>query len=126
MTTQELLSAIENLKVSELVELVNALKERFGITALPVATGAISAGAAPAGGAPAAEEKTTFNVILTDTGDQKVQVVKLVKSLTGLGLKESKELVDAAPKPIKEGISRDEAEQIKKQLEDLGAKAEIQ
>ncbi len=126
MTTQELLTAIENLKVSELVELVNALKERFGITALPVATGAIPAGAAPAGGAPAAEEKTTFNVILTDTGDQKVQVVKLVKSLTGLGLKESKELVDAAPKPIKEGVSRDEAEQIKKQLEDLGAKAEIQ
>jgi len=125
MTTQEILTAIENLKVSELVELVNALKERFGVTAMPVAASPV-AGAASAGGPPAVEEKTTFNVILTNVGDQKVQVVKLVKTLTGLGLKESKELVDAAPKPIKEGVSRDEAEQIKKQLEDLGAKAEIQ
>ncbi|MGH8103059.1 MAG: 50S ribosomal protein L7/L12 [bacterium] len=124
MTTQEIVSAIENLKVSELVELVNTLKDKFGVTALAV--GAPAAGGGAAGAATAVEEeKSTFTVVLGNPGDQKVQVVKAVKTITGLGLKEAKDLVDAAPKPVKDGVSREEAETIKKQLEDLGAKADI-
>lgn len=123
MTTQEIVTAIENLKVSELVELVNTLKDKFGVTA--VAVGAPAAGGAGAAAAATEEVQSTFAVILTAPGDQKVQVVKAVKTITGLGLKESKDLVDAAPKPVKDGVSREEAESIKKQLEDLGAKTEI-
>ncbi|MFN4181761.1 MAG: 50S ribosomal protein L7/L12 [bacterium] len=122
MGIQELVEEIEKLKVSELVELVGILKERFGVSAVPVM------GAAPASaeaGVKPAEEKTKFTVVLVDGGEQKVQVVKLLKSIPGLGLKEAKDLVDNVPKPIKENISADEAEELKKKFEELGAKVQI-
>ncbi|MHA2609568.1 MAG: 50S ribosomal protein L7/L12 [bacterium JZ-2024 1] len=122
MGIQELVEEIEKLKVSELVELVGILKERFGVSAVPV----MGAAPAPADtGVKQAEEKTKFTVVLVDGGEQKVQVVKLLKSITGLGLKEAKELVDNVPKPIKENISADEAEELKKKFEELGAKVQI-
>ncbi len=111
-----------NLTVKEVNELADILKSEYGIE--PAAAPVIAAGvpgAAPA----AAEEKNTFDVILKAAGGQKLQVVKLVKDLTGLGLKESKELVDGAPKPVKEGVSKDDAESLKKQLEEAGAEVEI-
>ncbi|HIE08763.1 MAG TPA: 50S ribosomal protein L7/L12, partial [Armatimonadetes bacterium] len=115
--------------VLELNELVQALKEKFGIEALaaPVAAPAVAPGApaaAPAEAAPA-EEKTEFDVILTGFGDKKIQVIKAVREITGLGLKEAKELVESAPKPVKEGVSKEEAEEIKKKLEEAGATVEI-
>jgi large subunit ribosomal protein L7/L12 len=114
-----------NLTVKEVNELAQILKSEYGIEPAAAAAMVAAPGAAAGGEAQAAEEKTTFDVILKHPGQAKLGVVKLVKELTSLGLKESKELVDAAPKAIKEGISRDEAEALKKQLEEAGAEVEI-
>jgi large subunit ribosomal protein L7/L12 len=113
-----------NLTVKEVSELADILKEEYGIE--PAAAAAVAV-AAPAGGdgGSAAEEKTSFDVILKDAGAQKLKVVKVVKELTGLGLKEAKELVDGAPKPVKEGVAKDEAEALKSQLEEAGAVVEV-
>jgi large subunit ribosomal protein L7/L12 len=125
ITKDELIAAIEGMTVLELSELVKALEEKFGVSAAaPVVMGAMP-GAAPAEAAPAEEEKTAFDVILTGAGEKKIQVIKVVRSLTTLGLKEAKELVDSAPKAVKEGVSKDEAEDAKKQLEEAGASVEI-
>ena len=123
MAKAELLDAIGNMSVLELSQLIRDMEEKFGVSAAAAAV----AVAAPAGGgaAAAAEEKTDFSVILAATGDNKVNVIKVVRAVTGLGLKEAKDLVDGAPKPVKEGIPKKDAEEIKKQLEEAGAKAEI-
>ena len=123
MAKAELLDAIGNMSVLELSQLIKDMEDKFGVSAAAAAV----AVAAPAGGgaAAAAEEKTEFSVILAATGDNKVNVIKVVRAVTGLGLKEAKDLVDGAPKPVKEGIPKKDAEEIKKQLEDAGAKAEI-
>ncbi|ACM06212.1 50S ribosomal protein L7/L12 [Thermomicrobium roseum] len=123
---EEIIQAIEQMTVLELSQLVKALEERFGVTAAPVAVAAApAAGAAPAAAAPAEEEKTEFDVILSDVGPNKIQVIKVVRELTQLGLKEAKDLVEAAPKPVKQGVSKQEAETIKQKLEAVGAKVEI-
>jgi len=112
--------------VLELVELKNKIEEEWGITA--AAPVAVAAGAAVAGGGDAgapAEEKTSFDVVLTEAGAQKIQVIKVVRAVTGLGLKEAKDLVDSAPKPVKEGVNQEEADQIKAQLEEAGASVEL-
>jgi len=119
----DILDAIAGLSVLELSQLIKDMEEKFGVSAA-AATVAMAAPAA-GGGAAAAEEKTEFNVILTATGDNKVNVIKVVRTVTGLGLKEAKDLVDGAPKAVKEGIPKKDAEDIKKQLEEAGAKAEI-
>jgi len=123
MTRDEILQAIENMTVLELSELVKAMEEKFGVSAAaPVAVAAVpAAGAAEA----PAEEKTEFDVILAAVGDKKIEVIKVVRQLTGLGLKEAKDLVDGAPKPVKEGISKAEAQEIKAKLEEVGATVEI-
>ena len=114
---------IEEMTVLELAEVVKALEDRYGVTA--AAPVAMVAGAAPAAAPEAAEEKTEFDAILTDTGAEKIKVIKVVRELTGLGLKEAKDLVDGAPKPVKEGVSKAEAEEVKAKLEEVGAKVEI-
>jgi len=121
----QLAEQLVNLTVKEVKELTDILKDQYGIE--PAAAGAVVVAAAAGGGsdAPAAEEKTSFDVILKSAGAQKLAVVKLVKDLTGLGLKEAKDLVDAAPKPIKEGVAKDEADALKKSLEEAGAEVEI-
>ena len=121
MTIQEIMDAVKELKVLELAELVKALEEEFGVSAMPVAV----AGAAAAGDAPAAEEKTEFDVELTDAGSSKINVIKVVRAITGLGLKEAKEKVDGAPSIIKEAASKEDAESIKAQLEEAGAKVTL-
>jgi large subunit ribosomal protein L7/L12 len=122
---QKLIEEIKTLTVLELSEMVKALEEEFGVTAAaPVAVAAAPVAGAQSA-APAAEEKTEFNVILADAGSDKIKVIKVVREITGLGLKEAKDLVDSAPKPIKENVSKDEAEQIKKKLEEVGAKVEL-
>ena len=121
ITKEDILEAVSNLTVMELNDLVKAFEEKFGVSAAALA---VSGGAA-AGGAAAAEEKTEFDVILAEAGAQKVGVIKVVRTITGLGLKEAKDLVDGAPKPVKEGVSQAEADDIKKQLEEAGAKVEI-
>src|SRR5579875_380893 len=114
-----------SMTVLELVELKNKIEEEWGITAAaPVAVAAGAPAAGGDGGAPA-EEKTSFDVVLTDAGAQKIQVIKVVRAVTGLGLKEAKDLVDSAPKPVKEGIPQEEAEAIKAQLEEAGATVEL-
>jgi large subunit ribosomal protein L7/L12 len=115
------------MSVLELVELKNKIEEEWGITAAaPVAVAAPGAAAGGAGGdGAAAEEQTAFDVVLTGAGDKKIQVIKVVRTITGLGLKEAKDLVDSAPKPVKEGVARDEADSIKGQLEEAGASVEI-
>ena len=118
MTKEEILSAIEAMSVMEVVELVSAMEEKFGVSA----AAAVVAG--PAAGA-AVEEKTEFDVVLADVGANKVAVIKAVRSATGLGLKEAKDLVESAPAKIKEGISKEEAEALKKELEASGAKVEL-
>jgi large subunit ribosomal protein L7/L12 len=126
---EKVLEGIEKLTVLELSELVKALEEKFGVTAaapVAVATGPAAGGAASeAAAAPAAEEKTAFDVILTAAGEKKIQVIKEVRAMTSLGLKEAKALVDEAPKPVKEGINKEEAEKIKAKLEELGATVEL-
>jgi large subunit ribosomal protein L7/L12 len=112
------------MSVLELVELKNKIEEEWGVTAAaPVAVAA--PGGAAAGDGAAAEEKTSFDVVLTETGGQKIQVIKVVRAVTGLGLKEAKDLVDSAPKPVKEGAAKEEADQIKAQLEEAGATVEL-
>jgi len=125
MTKEQLIEAIEQMTVLELAELVKALEEKFGVSAAaPVAVAAAPA-AAGAGGAAAASEKTEFDVILTSAGSAKVGVIKVVREITGLGLKEAKDLVDGAPKPVKEKVNKEEAEAIKAKLEEAGASVEV-
>lgn len=122
ITKEDILEAVGSLTVMELNDLVKAFEEKFGVSAAAVAV----AGPAGAGaGAAAAEEKTEFDVVLASAGDQKVGVIKVVRAITGLGLKEAKDIVDGAPKTLKEGVSKAEAEDIQKQLEEAGAKVEI-
>lgn len=123
MTKEQILEAIENMTVLELSELVKALEEKFGVSAAAPVAMAVP-GAAP-GAAAEAEEKTEFDVVLTSAGDKKIQVIKVVRELTGLGLKEAKDLVDGAPNAIKEGVSKAEADEIKEKLEEAGASVEI-
>lgn len=121
---EELLNAIGNMTVLELADFVEAFKEKFGVTAVaaaPVAAAAPGAAAA----APAAEEKSEFDVVLRDVGAKKIQVIKVIREVTSLGLKEAKDLVDGAPSTIKEGVSKEEAEQIKAKLEEQGATIEL-
>lgn len=129
LTAEELIKAIDEMTVLELNELVKALQEKYGVSAAaPVAVAAVPGvmpGAGAAEAAPAAEEKTSFDVILAAAGDNKLQVIKVVREITQLGLKEAKDLVEGAPQKVKEGVSKEEAEEIKKKLEEAGAKVEI-
>jgi large subunit ribosomal protein L7/L12 len=120
----EILDAIAGMTVLELSELIKEMEEKFGVSAAATAV-AVAAPAAGGAAAPAVEEKTEFTVVLQAAGEKKVEVIKVVRAATGLGLKEAKDLVDGAPKPVKEGISKADAEALKKQLEDAGAKVEI-
>ncbi len=123
---EELVSAIANLSVLELAELTKALEEKFGISpVMPLSVAGAATAAGTTGAPAAAEEKTTFTVILSDSGSNKIPVIKEVRAITGLGLKESKDLVEGVPKPVKENVSKEEAEEIKKRLEAVGAKVEI-
>lgn len=122
VTKEEILETISNMTVMDVVELIDAMEEKFGVSAaVPMAAAAAPAASAEA----AAEEKTEFDVVLTSFGSNKVQVIKVVRTITGLGLKEAKDLVEGAPSPIKEGVSKDDAEGIKKQLEEAGASVEV-
>jgi large subunit ribosomal protein L7/L12 len=124
--TDKLVESLGGMTVLELVELKNKLEEEWGVTA--AAPVAVAAGAPAAGGgdgAAEAEEKTAFDVVLAGAGDKKIQVIKVVRAITGLGLKEAKDLVDGAPNPVKEGVPQDEADQIKAQLEEAGAAVEV-
>ena len=123
MSREEILSAISELSVLELSELINDMEEKFGVSAAAaVAVAAPAAAAADAGGS---EEQTEFDVVLSSFGDKKVAVIKAVRAITSLGLKEAKDLVESAPAPIKEGVPKDEAEELKKQLEDAGGTVEV-
>ncbi|ATE61006.1 50S ribosomal protein L7/L12 [Thauera sinica] len=121
ISKEDILEAVGSMTVMELNDLVKAFEEKFGVSAAAMAVAAPGAAAA----APAVEEKTEFDVILAATGEKKVEVIKVVRAATGLGLKEAKDVVDGAPKAVKEGISKADAEALKKQLEDAGAKVEI-
>jgi len=122
VTKDEVVSFIDSMTVLEMSEFVKELEEKYGVTAAAPA----AAAAAPAGGGEAAaEEKTEFDVILTAAGDKKIQVIKEVRTITGLGLKDAKDLVEAAPKPIKEGVKKEEAEEIKKKVEEAGGSVEV-
>ena len=121
ITKDDILEAVGNMTVMDLNDLVKAFEEKFGVSAAAMAVAAPGAG----GGAAAAEEQTEFTVVLVAAGDKKVEVIKVVRAATGLGLKEAKDLVDGAPKPVKEGIAKADAEALKKQLEDAGAKVEV-
>ena len=125
--TKKLVDQLGKMTVLELVELKNQLEEEWGVTAAaPVAVAAPGAAPAAAGdGAAAAEEQSTFDVVLAGAGDKKIQVIKVVRAITGLGLKEAKDLVDGAPNPVKEGAAKEEAESIKAQLEEAGASVEL-
>ena len=124
VSKEDILEAIGNMTVLELSQLIKDMEEKFGVSA--AAAVAVAAPAAGGGaGAAAAEEKTEFDVVLLGAGEKKVEVIKVVRAATGLGLKEAKDLVDGAPKPVKEGIAKADAEALKKQLEDAGAKVEI-
>ncbi|WP_103587525.1 50S ribosomal protein L7/L12 [Campylobacter concisus] len=122
ITKEDVLEFISNLSVLELSELVKEFEEKFGVSAAPVM---VAGGAAAAGGVAAAEEKTEFNIVLVDSGDKKINVIKVVRALTGLGLKEAKDAVEGTPSVLKEGVSKDEAEAAKKELEEAGAKVEL-
>jgi len=121
LTKEDILNAIAEMPVMELVELIEAAEEKFGVEA----TAAVAVAAGPAAGGEAAAEQTEFDVVLAEFGGNKVAVIKAVRGATGLGLKEAKEVVESAPKAIKEGVSKDEAEELKKVLEEAGAKVEI-
>lgn len=122
MTNEEILEAISNMSVLELSELVKAIEDKFGVSAAaPVAVAAAPA----AGAAAAAEEETEFDVVLKEIGEKKIQVIKAVREITGLGLKDAKALVDGAPKEVKTGVAKAEAEEMKKKLEDAGATVEL-
>ena len=120
--TEKLLEEIKGLTILEMADLVKALEETFGVTAAPVA---VAGGAAAAAAAPAEEEKTEFDVVLTGFGDKKLGVIKVVREITGLGLKEAKELVDGAPKPIKTAVSKADADSISAKLKEAGAEVEV-
>ncbi len=122
LSNQEILDAIAAKSVLEVSELIKMMEEKFGVSA---AAAAVAVAAGPAAAAPAAEEQTEFTVVLAEIGANKVNVIKAVRELTGLGLKEAKDLVDGAPKPVKEGVNKAEAEAAKKKLEDAGAKVEM-
>ena len=122
MNKDQILEAIENMTVLELSELVKAMEEKFGVSAAAPVAVAAAGGAAPAAGG---EEKSEFTVVLAAAGDKKINVIKAVREATGLGLKEAKELVDGAPKPVKENIGKAEAEELKKKLEEAGATVEL-
>lgn len=122
ITKEDVLEFISNRSVLELSELVKEFEEKFGVSAAPVM---VAGGAVAAGGAAAAEEKTEFNIVLVDSGDKKINVIKVVRALTGLGLKEAKDAVEGTPSVLKEGVSKDEAEAAKKELEEAGAKVEL-
>jgi len=121
ITKEQVVEFIENMTVLEMSEFVKELEEKFGVSA----AAPVAAAAAPAAGEAAAEEKTEFDVVLTSFGEKKINVIKTVRSITGLGLKEAKELVDGAPNTVKEAVSKDEAEDVKKQLEEAGASVEL-
>src|SRR6266705_950238 len=124
--TEKLVDQLGKMSVLELVELKNALEEAWGVTAAaPVAVAAAPGAAPAAGGDGAAEEQTAFDIVLTGAGDKKIQVIKVVRTITGLGLKEAKDLVDGAPNPVKEGATQEEADQVKAQLEEAGAEVEL-
>lgn len=130
ITTDQIIEAIDNMTVLELNELVKALQDKYGVSAaapIAVAAAGVVPGAAPAGAeaAPAAEEKTVFDVILASAGDQRLNVIKVVREVTSLGLKEAKDLVESAPQPVAQGVSKEEAEKIKAKLEEAGAKVEL-
>jgi large subunit ribosomal protein L7/L12 len=122
ISKEDILAAVGGMTVMELNDLVKAFEEKFGVSAASMAVAAPGAGG---GAAAAVEEKTEFTVVLAATGDKKVEVIKVVRAATGLGLKEAKDLVDGAPKPVKEGVNKADADALKKQLEDAGAKVEI-
>ena len=124
LSKDDILNAIAEMSVMEVVELVEAMEEKFGVSAAAAVAVAPAAGGADAGGA-AAEEQTEFDVVLTSAGDKKVNAIKAVRAITGLGLKEAKEMVESAPATIKEGASKEDAEEAKKQLEEAGATAEL-
>ena len=122
ISKEDVLEYISNLSVLELSELVKEFEEKFGVSAAPVM---VAGGAAAGGAAAAAEEKTEFDIVLTDGGAKKIEVIKIVRALTGLGLKEAKDAVEQTPSPLKEGVAKAEAEEAKKQLEEAGAKVEL-
>jgi len=125
LTNDQILTAIEKMPVLQLSELIKQVENRFGVTAAaPVAVGAVSASAGEAAAAPVVE-KTAFDLLLSSAGDKKIQVIKVVRELTGLGLKEAKDLVEAAPKVVKSGVTKEEAETMKKKLEEVGAGVEV-
>jgi large subunit ribosomal protein L7/L12 len=121
----EIFDSLGKMSVLELVELKKKIEDEWGITAAAPVAVAAAAGAPAGGDGAAAEEKTSFDVVLTEAGGQKIQVIKVVRAVTGLGLKEAKDLVDSAPKPVKEGVAQDEADSIKAQLEEAGATVEL-
>jgi large subunit ribosomal protein L7/L12 len=126
LSTEDWIEELKGISVMELAERIKALEEEFGVSATAVAAAAPAAAAAPGDGAAAAEEEqTAFDVVLTGAGDKKIQVIKVVRAATGLGLKEAKALVDEAPKAVKEGIDKDEAEKLKGELEEAGAAVEL-
>jgi large subunit ribosomal protein L7/L12 len=125
MAVDKIFDELGKMSVLELVELKNKIEEEWGITAAAPVAVAAPGGAAAGGDGAAAEEKTSFDVVLTEAGGQKIQVIKVVRAVTGLGLKEAKDLVDSAPKPVKEGVAQEEADQIKAQLEEAGATVEL-
>jgi large subunit ribosomal protein L7/L12 len=123
---EELIKSIEGMTVLELSDLVKALEEKFGVSAnMPMMAAPAAGGAAAGGAAPAAEEKSTFTVVLANAGANRIAVIKEVRTITSLGLKEAKDLVDAAPKPVKDGVPKEEAEEMKKKLEAAGATVEL-
>jgi large subunit ribosomal protein L7/L12 len=124
-TTQEWIDELKNISVLQLSERIKALEETFGVSATAVAAAAPAAAGAGTNGGGEAEEQTTFDVIITAAGDKKIQAIKVVRAATGLGLKEAKALVDEAPKPVKEGIEREEADKLKAELEEAGASVEL-
>ena len=125
LSNEEILDAISEMSVMDVVQLVEAMEEKFGVSAAAAVAAAPAAAAGGAGDAAAAEEKDEFDIVLTGAGDKKVNVIKAVRAITGLGLKEAKEMVDSAPSTVKEGASKDEAEEAKKQLEEAGAGVEL-
>jgi large subunit ribosomal protein L7/L12 len=124
-STQEWIDELKSISVAELADRIKALEEEFGVSATAVAAAAPAAGGGAGDGAAAEEESSTVDVVLTGAGDKKIQVIKVVRAATGLGLKEAKALVDEAPKPVKEGIERDEADKLKGELEEAGATVEL-
>lgn len=123
VSKEDILEAISSMSVMDVVELIKSMEDKFGVSAAQVSVAAPAAAAS--GAAAPAEEKTEFNVILAKVGDNKINVIKIVREITGLGLKEAKDLVEGAPKPVKEGIAKPQADELKKKLEDVGATVEI-